>query len=290
VWAASAEPDLILTHGELSPSGGDQVIVGRGVEGFDWGQRTKNVGDAASPRSDTVVTIGSKILPGAIASIPRLAPGARRFSIGRFQVNFRNWEFGTYPTEICADALGVVTESEEGNNCRALAPIHVVPSRLRGRVTGKVESLWPAKTFDVAWAADVTYDSPRILYDPVRIDYAFSEVSVIYTVYGTDLIGCTYSGTGTDTPPSQGIRLWFGPQHGYRAENNINLTFQFPVTQKCPGSRPSTVVFTPTTKQWFYTHGFRRFQNPGLEALRGNYIFNVAGVKKVTWSWHLVAE
>jgi hypothetical protein len=31
-----------------------------------------------------------------------------------------SWEFGTYPTTICADFLDVVVESEEGNKCRPL--------------------------------------------------------------------------------------------------------------------------------------------------------------------------
>jgi hypothetical protein len=288
--ARAPMPDLIVTHGEVSPQGGDQVIVGRVFERFTWGHRTKNAGDAASLRSETVVEIGSRTPGGAALSVPRLAPGTSRLATGSFTVNFRTWEFGTYPTKICADRLDVVTESREGNNCRALAPIHLVPSRLSGRVTGKIESLPPVKTFDLSWVADVTYDLSRIhSVDRVYIDYTFSEVSVIYNVHGTDSIGCTYRGSRTDTPPVQGVRLWFGERGWYRAENAVTQGFRIRVTQTCPDSDPF-IFNQPVAGAWFTTGGFRQFQTPGLEALRGRFIDSSSGVKKTTISWNLEAE
>ncbi len=285
-------PDLIVTHGEVSPQGGDQVIVGRGVERFNWGHRTKNAGNAASRRSETAFEIASRALSGAALSVPRLAASKSHLATGSFTVNFGTWEFGTYPTRICADSLDVVTESKEGNNCRGLAPIHVVPFRLSGRVTGKIESLPPVQTFDLTWTADVTYDLSRIHFDDRRvyIDYTFSQVSVIYKVQGTDSIGCTYSGTRADTPPVQGIRLWFGQRGWYRAENAISQGFRIRVTQKCPETPDPFTFNQPVAGAWFTTGGLRQFQTPGLEALRGRFIDSSSGVKKTTISWNLVAE
>jgi hypothetical protein len=285
-------PDLIVTHGDVSPQGGDQVIVGRVLERFTWGHRTKNAGDAASLRSETAVSIGPRTPVGAALSVPGLAPGKSRLATGSFTVNFRPWDFGTYPTRICADWLDVVTESREGNNCRALAPIHLVPSRLSGRVTGKIESLPPVKTFDITWTADVTYNFARVTQgDRAVIDYIFSEVSVIYNVHGTDSIGCTYSGARTDRPPVQGIRLWFDNQRGwYRAENAVSQGFRIRVTQRCPDTPDPFIFNQPIAGAWFTTGGNRQFQNPGLEALRGRFIDSSSGVKKTTITWNLEAE
>jgi hypothetical protein len=286
VGAASAASDLIVNAGTLF---GDKVVVGGGVKHFSWNHRTKNVGNTPSPRSETSLEFRAVTPEGASLVVPRLAPGHFRIGNGSFQYNFKNWEFGTHPTRICADALDVVKESKEGNNCGSVAPIHVVPSRFVGRVTGEVKALPPRKTFDVTWAADVTYEFSRVI-NGVIIDYTFSETSVVYNVHGTDAIGCTYSGTGTYKSPPEDIRLWFRPHSVYRADHVVSANFSFPVTQRCDTGNPITVRFSPFTKQWFSTGGFRLFQNPGLEALRGAYIQNVTGLQKITFFWNFKAE
>src|SRR5262245_29145913 len=105
-----------------------------------------NNGSASARSSDTSALFESRSPSGASLPVPRLAPGGSRTGSGSFRVDFGTWEFGTYPTRICADLIDAVTESDEENNCAELEPIHLVPTVLTGRVTGKSNQFRPFKT------------------------------------------------------------------------------------------------------------------------------------------------
>jgi hypothetical protein len=295
--ASAAGPDLIVPSGAISVQipGIKNVFLRSYTLDFIWSHQTHNIGNAAAPASVTAVEIDSKRpTPGGLLAVPKLPPNYARASTGRFQINFANWEFGTHPAKICADVRKVVTESNEGNNCRQLAPVHVVPSRFVGRISGKLESLPPAHTFNTSWSADVELTRPRVRLagNPAIVDYTFKIPSVIYNVKGTEsLSNCSYNGSKTDHPATadQLVRLKFAPDSGrYIGDNTFTPGFTIMVKVQCPGSPAANVPF-PVTHQWFYTDGFRAFQNPGLEALRGIHIFFYPDGVKATWTWNLEA-
>jgi hypothetical protein len=55
---------------------------------------------------------------------------------------------------------------------------------------------------------------------------------------------------------------------------------------------PADIDFYPASQlltKWLDTNGWRSFQDPGLEALRGTYIDNVTTTKPFTYTWNLDA-
>ena len=154
-------------------------------------------------------------------------------------------------------------------------------------------ALWPGGSVKVTWATTVAYDFARVIHEQaVNVDYIFSFASVNFRVQGTDPLGCTWTGHKAYEPPTQGIRLQFGREHRYRGENFVANTFHFTVTRTCSGL-PAQIDFFPASQlitKWLDTDGWRQFQNPGLEALRGKYIDNVTTSKPITYSWNLEAE
>jgi hypothetical protein len=291
--ATVRRPDLVVTAGSIR--GSNQVIVGRVPERFSWNHRTKNLGNATARASRTAVVFdgGGTWVRGPALFVPRLAPGASRAGNGGFTLNFDVFEWGTYRTRICADVTEVVRESKESNNCRRIDPTYVIPSRLVGRITGN-HPLWPGGSVKVTWATDAEYEFSRWSFgtgDGLTVDYLLREPSVTFRVQGTDPMGCTWSANQAYEPPLQGIRLQFGPKHRYRAESLISSSFHFPLTRTCNGM-PADIDFYPASQlltKWFDTHGWRSFQDPGLEALRGTYIDNVTTTKPFTYSWNLDA-
>lgn len=284
------KPDLIVTHGSISPRSGDNVIVGRVSERFDWAHRTKNDGTAAATtRSDTAVVFGSSLTPpGAALPVPRLTPGQRSLKAGSFTVDFSfsTWSFGTHPTRICADALDVVTEKSETNNCLTLEPIHLVPKSLKGRISG--QHIAAGVDLTLNWTAEVSYDFARAnLSSGVVLDYVFDTVDVVYKLQANLAGGCTESGTGTYNPPVQGIRLKFN-EHLYKAENTVAGDFHFPVTLRCPDAPPITFDYYPAAHAWFTTDGYRRFPEPLIRLFK-SYVFQAPG-GTILYTWNLKAE
>ena len=126
----------------------------------------------------------------------------------------------------------------------------------------------------------------------MNVDYIFSFASVNFRVQGTDPSAARGPATRRTSHQPQGIRLQFGREHRYRGENFVANTFHFTVTRTCSGL-PADIDFFPASQlitKWLDTDGWRQFQNPGLEALRGKYIDNVTTSKPITYSWNLEAE
>jgi hypothetical protein len=287
------KPDLVVT-GELQ-GGGDNVLIGRGAGRFTWHHQTRNAGAALAGASTTAVGFvmgsGRTVFPvaGRLA-VPRLLP--RRSHAGRGSFRMRFPEFGTFPTRICADFAHVVAEGgNEGNNCQQQGPITVVPRELSGRVTGKT-ALWPGGSVKLTWAATVSYFLTQVIHSGVvGADYAFADARVNFKVQGTDPNGCVWTGPGTYEPPAQGIRLQFGRLHRYTAENFVSSNFHFVVTRTCD-ALPAQIDFFPASQlvtKWLDTDGWRQFQDPGLEALRGTFIDNVTSSHPITYTWNLAA-
>jgi hypothetical protein len=299
--ASRPRPDLVIRAGDTR--GSDRVLLSLTSERIAWYHRTKNIGDARPGRQSktAILFVG----PGGVAqspsggrlTVPRLRPGRSNTGNGVVDVNAADFEFGTYPTLICADAFHRVTESKEGNNCKRIGPTYVIPRRLTGTVRGN-HPLWPGGSVKVTWTSDLTYDFSHWNFgsgEGLIVDYQFGagvDPQVTFKVEGTDDVGCTWSGSKAYEPPVQGIRLQFGPHHRYKAEDFVSSTFHFDLTRTCNGM-PATIDFYPASQlltKWLDTHGWRKFQDPGLEALRGTYIDNVTTTKPITYSWNLAAE
>jgi hypothetical protein len=296
---AARMPDLMVTHGKVVPEGGDQVIVGGklivggGLERFTWSHRTKNVGNATPLKpSDTAVGfVGSPggLPQGAHLDVPKLAPGKFIGGHRSFLVSVRKWKFGTYQTEICADSLHDVEESNNDNNCRNAKPIYVVPSRLRGKVSGRHKQILTG--IEIVWDVDVTYDIAGVVPGNPNIatDYIASEVSVTYTVQGT-VPGddCRWSGGGTDTQRVQKIRLMFEPIHIFVPESTKSEDFTVRITLRCRGDKPTSARLPPPP--WFITGGFWEVQSARFETVEGHDTLRTPGVERTEWVWNLAAE
>jgi hypothetical protein len=138
-------PDLIVKSAQLTVPASDPdvgFIVGHGLTfEFAWKQTTKNKGKATSPKSKTGVQIvidSKHVITPARAKVPKLAPGHSHTTHGRFEMLWdTTWDYGTYPTRICADVTSKVTESKERKNCRDTHTIWVVPYGLTGTISGE---------------------------------------------------------------------------------------------------------------------------------------------------------
>ena len=267
--ARAGLPDLTVTSGNFQNVTGNRVIIGHRPATFEWAQLTENKGSATAPRSKTDVSIdlgGISFILGQTA-IPKLLPRKFFASVKNIRLDLPlGEEFGTYPVSICADSNHRINESDESNNCRKPKPIHVVPTRFTGRVNGSTN--WAGSVF-ITWSAEVTYNQTAIepLGGGVNIDYTFTGVNVKYEVAGTNA-GCRWSGTGTDRPPVQGIRLFFDKTgSSYIAANFNSPGFTVLTTIKCPGAEPFNFPLFPPLA-WFFT-GHQTFANPGLLELEG---------------------
>ncbi len=277
-------PDLTVTSGNFRAVNGNRAIVGHKRVKFEWTQLTENKGNAAAPKSKTDVSIDEGDISFILGefSIPRLAPGQFFASVKNVWFDFPGFKFGTYPVSICADSLHRVAESDENNNCKKPKPIHLVPKSFSGTVTGA--SLFVGTVF-INWRAQVTYNHTATipLGDGVNVDYTFTDVKVRYTVSGSNT-GCTWSGTRTDQPPVQGIRLFFGNTgSSYTASNFQSAGFTIPTTIQCPNAEPIVIALSPPIG-WFLT-GQQPFANPGLTALDGEL-----QTPPHTFSWNLTAS
>jgi hypothetical protein len=295
VSAASAAPDIGVTDGDVSAALGlGKNVVFRENNRFKWMHKTENVGTTTLSQTQTDIKIDSKRpAPGGLLGVPVLAPGGSRAGDGQFSVDFTNWMYGSYSTKICADAQNAIKAEDETNNCLFPAPIHVVPARLKGTISGRFESP-PVMgvSYQNTWSANVDLKISRTIAGNVAvINYEFKRLKVTHTVQGTTRVpNCTYSGTATDEPLApQKITLRFGLFSGkYTARNSFSEKFNVPITIKCPHVPPIPSIYKPTY-EWFWTRGSKDFSNPGLDVLKGEAVEQAPGGVKVTWTWDLQA-
>jgi hypothetical protein len=295
VSAASAEPDLVVSSGNVELAIQEGNIAFREPTDFIWSHTTKNIGSAAArKKTNTEIEINEKRpTPGGLLLVKPLARGASDDGDGAFSVNFRTWKFGSYPTRICADAFDAVPESNESNNCQFIRPVHVVPRRLKGRITAELDPK-PPNTIKHTWSADVVLEGKRFVDANVAlIEYAFKDLVVNYKVQGRTSGGCRQFGQTVDLPGTpnkpQTITLRFGLSVGGYSARNLPFSegFTVPITITCPDSPPITIQ-VPPQYPWFSTRGSKEFPNPGLERLKGTYTVDTAG-GKLTETWNLEA-
>jgi hypothetical protein len=296
--AARARPDLIVDVGRLSI--GEKRWTARGLpKAVVWRHKTKNVGAAPSRRSLTELRFET---PGGYYMldsdrVPYLeSDGNFVDERRRYQDDFTNIDYGSYPATICADAKEDVNERREGNNCKDLGLYYVVPWELTGVVSGVVTiHPQPDITNSLEWRGDVDFDLRQGAPDGNvgLFEYRYLSGDMVFT-YTTVAGECTGTGTGRYTPTeADGVKLNFGQPNGsYSAFTPIDPNFNFPVTITCPDVPPATAPFYPhllTSGSWMIT-GFtpRRFPDPGLKRVRGTY--TLAPPFPVQFSWNLKAS
>lgn len=278
---ANLLPDLGIRSGTVNAGLQSNVVAGRQVVEFNWTQRTENTGHATAPQSKTAVKIGAVTPSGASVQVPQL----RKFkvskpNIGNFDQDFAGWQFGTYRLQICADAPKKIDEESEDNNCRNGSAFHYVPKRLKGTVVG---SNLLFGTVYLKWTASVDAEFLNVAVegDKVTARYDMKNVEVIYAFSG-EFGGCRYSGTATDKPQAQRIRLSFSPGAGSFTANNLaNPDFTVPLRIRCPDAPPLDIKHFDGSFAWFALNSSPKFSNPGLESLIGTEKF---GSTKTTWN------
>ncbi len=306
-------PDLIVKSGALSRPGlGEgEFVVGHGETAeFVWTQRTQNRGKAVAPKSKTGVQIlvdaRHVISPrGARVNVPKLAPGKSHATRDRFEVFWDDtWDYGTYPTRICADVTRKVRESKEGKNCRTTHNIYVIPFGLTGTIRGEAVQplVYPGVTLSWEFPAGVSFElDPNASHrfaDEGIIEYAFHDPSpdvpdLQYTISGTNsLDGCAWQGAGAYEPATEfhTVELIFSrPSGRFHAQILVDRglpQFTFSATLTCPGGNVTDVQVTPAhwgrASYWFDTGAFTRFRDPGLSQLNGTYTDTNA-----TYHWNL---
>lgn len=274
-------PDLVVSTGAVTSSLRNNVIAGRQSAEFDWTQRTANTGSAQAARSVTGVRIGTVTVNGATAQIPKLAKGkVSPPSLGNFEQDFTGWPFGTHRLKICADTPQKITEKNEDNNCRNGEVLHYVPKRFKGTVVG---SNLLFGTVYLKWFATVDAEYANAAADGEKITarYDLKNVEVVF-VFSGEINGCKYSGTATDKPRGQRIRVTFSPGAGSFTANNLaSPNFTVPLRIKCPDAPPLNITHFDGSFAWFALNETHSFNNPGLESLTGKETF---GSTKTSWT------
>ena len=304
-------PDLIVKSGAFSRPGVGEVefVVGHGETAeYVWTQRTQNRGKAVAPRSKTGVQIlvdaRHVISPrDARVNVPRLAPGKSHATRDRFEVFWdHTWDYGTYPTRICADVTRKVRESKEGKNCRTTHNIYVIPFGLTGTISGEAVQplVYPGVTLSWSSRQASRSNSTRThsrSADEGIIGYAFRDPvpdvpDLQYTISGTNsLDGCAWQGAGGYEPATEfhTVELIFSrPSGRFHAQILVDRA-----SPSSPSPRPSPVPAAVTDVQvtpahwgrasyWFDTGAFTRFRDPGLSQLNGAYTDTNA-----TYHWNL---
>ena len=253
-----------------------------------WLQQTENKSEATVPaaKSKTAlkIEVGDRFTEFDRASIPALDAGLTMRSVENFEIDLLDWKFGTYVAKLCADVGRDVSEMNEDNNCGFVVNrLHVVPKSFTGTVTG---SFGYVDRVVINWQADVTYTQIDITDDRaakgVLIDYTITSAEVKYEVLGTNA-DCRWSGTGTDRPSGQDIRLFFSDTESishYFAANSATAGFYINTTIKCPGAPPVLFPLTPSVF-WFATSS-QPFANPGRLKLIGELRTHAHH-----WTWRL---
>ena len=307
------KPDLVVPSGRLSVPNGtdDDFVVGHGgTTTFAWRQVTKNKGTAKAPRSVTgvqfVVDAKHVVSPSvARARVPALGPGKSHATNGKFEMFWDDtWDYGTYPTRICADITRKVPESKEGNGCRTTHKLWVVPFGLTGTIKGEAVQplVFPGVTLSWEFPAGVTFEIQPHVSQPLAnegiIEYPFLDpqpdvLDLRYTISGTNsLDGCTWQGSGGYEPAAEfhSIELSFFRPRG-RAHAQILVDrglpqFSFSATVTCPGGSVSQTEVIPSewgrAAFWLDLGAFTRFPDPGLTRLKGDYTDTNA-----TYHWDL---
>ena len=291
------KPDLVVKSGGLI--GGGLYVTRSGSKTFHWGAVIKNVGDRTAPRShgqvEFVIGPGVSHAPrGARFAVPSLAPGASQELHGKFTVKFDDaWDFGTYPTRICADGRKAVPEADEGNNCeknlRGLQDFNVVPGSLEGSISGRHEGpLGPG--VKILWQGDVTlnmFTTKRLAADGI-FRYLWADGPLNYWVSGTSsLSGCTWTGSGP-VEPNEGQRvmtLQFRPVRSTYWSGFVvpDPNAAFPVAADCPGD-DFAGPFHPENP-WLNTGPFTlMIPTLGMTELDDGYTFGPD-----EWLWDLTA-
>src|SRR3954447_20762573 len=161
-------PNLVVTAGRLSlpdaPKFGFALLRGTTTL-FAWNQRTENVGNAATRRiSQTGVRLlfGShriEVGGGGRLAVPKLRVDKSFADNSAFRIFWKwsDWEYGTYPTRICADIGEVISESHEKDNCHKTHPIYVIPGGVDAEhITGTATQPF-APDLQLNWTTDARF-------------------------------------------------------------------------------------------------------------------------------------
>jgi hypothetical protein len=297
-------PDLVVASGHLTAFNGPfatPFTLRNTPVKFKWKVRTKNAGTAVSKTSKSAAVFIER--PGVSSSpdtarvkVPKLAPGQSSLGKGKFQLVFDDtWEYGAYRKAICADFPDGVHESKEGNNCRKLDWLYVVPFELKGTVSGSA-AIFPGVT--ESWQGTVTFELLNVPFAADGVyNYNPDVGSLTYTVAGTNsLDGCTWSGMGEFGAASDLnlVGLMFGEKQGsYHAQDGLDSTFSFPVTVTCSGT-PSQVDHHPYFSGLTYWLNMGTipitFPAVGLKQLKGTFTDPTRPQGPVTYSWDLLPQ
>jgi hypothetical protein len=305
--AVVLKPDLVVTAAGIGIKRGiDDAFYGFGGETvrFAWHHRTENTGKGAAARpSRTAVQLlaGDDWIQPASLPVPALGSGKSAAGEGEFNRKLAGplWDYGTYPTRVCADAFNTVRNETNGtNNCHGSHPIFVVPSEFKGEINGtaNIPMFWPG--VKLSWTGTLTFkalpktESAKSLANRGGFDYEYADGELSYTLSDGEL--CTWSGSGTYTPSkTDAIQLNFsaGPHH-YEASLIVRPRFNFPATMNCPGQPPEQLVggFHPIrwAGGWLIT-GEQRFPDPGLTELSGSLSTGDPRTGSLTVRWDLPA-
>jgi hypothetical protein len=241
--------------------------------------------------------------PGARLPVSSLAPSSSDAGHGTFEIFWDDtWDYGTYPTRICADTAKVIAESKEGNNCKKTHEIYVIPYGLHGSINGSsVKPLaLPGVTLSWGFPAGVTFQLQPYFSEPLAnegwLDYPFLDPQpdvpdLGYTISGTNTLdGCSWEGGG-GYEPSQlfdyiEMRFGQGAATYYVSPRVVDSAFHFPATVTCSGVSNLVDVYPAdwgTAAWWFKIGTSRAFPDPGLTRLEGTYTD-----ENTTWSWELL--
>jgi hypothetical protein len=215
-----------------------------------------------------------------------LGPGEDNVGATQFTIGFETFDYGTYFTRICADASNppLVTERDESNNCKEMAPFYVIPFLISGNVTGTWQTIEGAT---VSWKAAVEFESSPD--DPHGVFHYVLNTrtsSVKFKLSGNTTISghvCTWSGKATYRPvrSDDGITLDFGTD-SYSSQILLPQGFTLPGVLTCPGigTIPSPVDMSGSP--WLDTGSGQQFLDPGLTPLQGQFVDSL-----VTFTWDL---
>jgi hypothetical protein len=248
------KPDLYVRTAHLQPIGEDHALRGeRNVLRFD--AETQNRGRGAAKPSKTEIVFvpygpgsaGGKPIRAFTLDVPRIRGHSPTRYFSRFgeakspPLTFNGDPLGAYAAIWCADAKGVVKESNERNNCRA--PGNVLQRLYLGkrRWSGTISGTGPVG--DLPTAAHEDWASSRAELELERVGlggvfyYNFNGTVSWAMQGGPDADGCTYSGSGTDS-------IQGGPANGdfqinyvdgeYTGILTSDLDDTWPVTIQCP--------------------------------------------------------
>ncbi len=297
----TALPDLVVTAGML-----DQVFpratnwAVRDRTKFHWGHTTKNAKalnqvTSTAPASETGVKFATAQTSVVLAKlkVPELGAGEQNSDTGTFFEDFAIFDYGTYKTQICADA-GIphtVKERNETNNCKNMGPFYVIPTHLNGSVAGTRK--FP-QGFTLSWEGAMEFDL-KVVSSPVTIPlFVYSlgpDTLMTFTVSGTVVISgkvCRWSGTAMYRPAKSDndkILLKFGSGPYYRFQNKIQNGFKMTYILTCPGISSIKAPLDLSGMIWMDSGVNQPFPDPGLTSLFGRFVdFTAAGTADYTWN------